>query len=176
MGRLVFGQVAEALRWAAESGQVVDRPRLRQPLHIPVQAVVYDGALRGVHLEELMTRHGLVVVNKVAAAPLSDAEKAERGGIKAAESYPLGSWEHDTNDGACTHTLAAVDGAIVEVTLDDTGDPAGGGLTRRRLPAAAGPHMPELRPAVARVGDRRRRAGGAAGARPGGARRPARAV
>jgi hypothetical protein len=32
-----------------------------------VQAVVHDGALRGVHIEKLMTRHGLVVVNKVAA-------------------------------------------------------------------------------------------------------------
>jgi hypothetical protein len=88
-----------------------------------VQCVVYDGALRGVHLERLMTRHGLVVVNKVAAAPLSDAEKAERNGVKAVKSYPLGVWEHDTDDGACTHTLAAVDGAIVEMTLDDTGDP-----------------------------------------------------
>ncbi|TKJ28478.1 hypothetical protein [Blastococcus sp. CCUG 61487] len=99
-----------------------------------VQAVVYDGALRGVHLEKLMTRHGLVVVNKVAAAPLSDAEKAERGGLKAVKSYPLGSWEHDTDDGACTHALAAVDGAIVEVTLGDTGDPVvAHRLTRRQV-------------------------------------------
>lgn len=88
-----------------------------------VQAVVYDGALRGVHLERLMTRHGLVPVNKVAAAPLTEAEKADRDGIKAVKTYPLGAWEHDTEDGACTHTLAAVDGAIVEVTLDDAGDP-----------------------------------------------------
>jgi hypothetical protein len=88
-----------------------------------VQAVVYDGALRGVHLEQLMTRHGLIVVNKVAAAPLTEAEKANRDGVKAVKTYPLGTWEHDTDTGACTHTLAAVDGAIVEMALDDTGDP-----------------------------------------------------
>lgn len=88
-----------------------------------VQAVVYDGALRGVHIEHLMTRHGLVVVNKVAASPLTEEAKAERNGIKATKSYPLGLWEHDTAAGACTHTLAAVDGAIVEMTLDDAGDP-----------------------------------------------------
>ena len=88
-----------------------------------VQAVVYDGALRGVHIEHLMTRHGLVVVNKVAASPLGDEAKAERNGSKANKSYPLGLWQHDTAAGPCTHTLAAVDGAIVEMTLDDAGDP-----------------------------------------------------
>jgi hypothetical protein len=88
-----------------------------------VQAVVYDGALRGVHIEELLTRHGLVVVNKVAAAPLSETEKADRDGVKAVKSFPLGAWEHDSDAGACVHTLAAVDGAIVEMTLDEVGEP-----------------------------------------------------
>ena len=34
-----------------------------------IQAVVYDGALRGRHIETLMSDLGLVVINKVAAAP-----------------------------------------------------------------------------------------------------------
>lgn len=48
-----------------------------------IQAVVYDGALRGVHIEQLMTRHGLIVINKVpAAAGGKDRELA------------LGTFEH----------------------------------------------------------------------------------
>lgn len=88
-----------------------------------VLCVVYDGALRGVHHEQLMTRHGLVLVNKVAAAPLTEEEKTQQDGVKATKSFPLGVWEHETSTGACTHTLAAVDGAIVEMVLDEAGDP-----------------------------------------------------
>ena len=35
----------------------------------------------------------------------------------------LGTWEHDTADGACTHHLAAIDGAVHEFALDETGTP-----------------------------------------------------
>jgi len=127
-GDAPYQRVVLAIGRAERPGQEADTAlRLIGDVHrvagAGVQAVVYDGALRGVHHEELMTRYGLLVVNKVAAAPLSVQEKAERGGEKAVKSFPLGVWEHDTDAGACTHTLAAVDGAIVEMTLADTGDP-----------------------------------------------------
>lgn len=92
------------------------------PLHriagAGIQAVVYDGAMRGVHIDEIMTRAGVVVVNKVHA---SARTAARRGKTTTPRWYTLGTWEHQTSTGACTHHLAAVDGAVSEITLDDAG-------------------------------------------------------
>jgi hypothetical protein len=43
-----------------------------------IQAIVYDGAMRGVHIDDLMTTHGLVVISKVHAS----AKTAVRRGKK----------------------------------------------------------------------------------------------
>ena len=83
-----------------------------------IQAVVYDGAMRGVHIDEIMTHLGLVAINKVHA---SAKTAARRGKNTNARHYALGSWVHDTDAGACTHHLAAVDGAVCELVLDDEG-------------------------------------------------------
>ena len=85
-----------------------------------VQAVVYDGALHGVHIEDLMTNCGVVVINKIAAAPTTDDEKL--AGVKAAKWLPLGVYTHPVGRRACRHTLAVEDGAVVETDLDDNGD------------------------------------------------------
>jgi hypothetical protein len=44
-------------------------------------------------------------------------------GGRAAKSFPLGTWEHHTTLGRCVHVLAAVNGAVSEIGLDETGDP-----------------------------------------------------
>jgi hypothetical protein len=95
-----------------------------------IQAIVYDGAMRGVHIDELMTSHGLLVINKVHAS----AKTAVRRGKKdpAPRWYALGTWEHEIPEGSCTHQLAAVDGAVSEIGLDETGKPVVIGRLERR--------------------------------------------
>jgi hypothetical protein len=88
-----------------------------------MKVLVYDGALRGTHIEDLMTSCGLIVVNKVAAQPLTEDARAARGCAKAPKWYPLGTWEHDTPTGPCTHQLSAVNGAVCQTGLDEAGEP-----------------------------------------------------
>lgn len=96
-----------------------------------IQAVVYDGAIRGRHIDDLMTHHGLLVINKVHA---SAKTAARRGKTTTPRWFALGTWEHDATPGdaragsvgaggSCTHTLAAVDGSVSEIGLDDEGRP-----------------------------------------------------
>lgn len=97
---------------------------LLQDLH-PVcgsgmQVVVYDGALRGTHIDTLMTGCGVLVVNKVHS---SSATAKRRGKTRKPRWHTLGTWQHDTTTGPCSHNLAAVDGAVTEVALDETGTP-----------------------------------------------------
>lgn len=93
--------------------------RLHEVAGAGIQAVVYDGAMRGVHIDDLLSSCGVLVINKVHAS----AETATRRGKTSATPrwFALGTWEHDIDDGACTHHLAAVDGAVHEIGLDDTG-------------------------------------------------------
>ncbi|MEV7431842.1 hypothetical protein AB0N29_19680 [Nocardioides sp. NPDC092400] len=92
-----------------------------------VQAAIYDGAMHGVHIEHLMRRYGWLVLAKTpaAGAPETGIEKplfVNHAG-KRQRSYPLGFHTHDTPAGSCRHQLAALDGAVVEIDLDDNGDP-----------------------------------------------------
>jgi hypothetical protein len=88
-----------------------------------IQAVIYDGAFQGPQVDEVMTSTGLVVINKVPSAPQTTVAKERSGGAKAPRWYPLGVWEHDVDTGSCGHSLAAVDGAVSEIGLDDAGQP-----------------------------------------------------
>lgn len=94
------------------------------PLHqiagAGIQAVVYDGAMRGAHIDELMTRAGVVVINKVHSSSKTAARRGKSGNPRW---FTLGTWEHDAPVGMCTHQLAAVDGAVAEIGLDDAGRP-----------------------------------------------------
>ena len=86
-----------------------------------IQAVVYDGAMRGTHIDDLMTTCGVLVINKVHA---SAKNAARQGKTVPARWFTLGIWEHAVAGGrACTHQLAAIDGAVHEVGLDDAGGP-----------------------------------------------------
>ncbi|MGB8650071.1 MAG: hypothetical protein WCD35_05355 [Mycobacteriales bacterium] len=94
--------------------------RLHQVAGSGIQAVVYDGAMRGVHIDRLMTGCGVLVINKVHAS----AQTAQRKGKDTPPRwYALGTWEHDGTAGACTHQLAALDGAVHEIGLTDDGSP-----------------------------------------------------
>ena len=92
-----------------------------------VQAVIYDGALHGKHIEAIMRRYGYLVLANLPTGAPADPDTAaplvlnDRG--RRARSYPLGPVSHDTPLGACTHQLAALDGRVVEIGLDETGDP-----------------------------------------------------
>lgn len=79
-----------------------------------IQAVVYDGALRGTHHETIMSELGLIVVNKVHPHTNNDEHRTWR-------TIPLGQWTHTTRHGPCTHTLVTHNGAVHDTQLDDTG-------------------------------------------------------
>ena len=82
-----------------------------------ITAAVYDGAFRGVHLDRLMRRSGLVVINKLHAAARNDTTTAPR-------RRPLGTFTHPAGRrGTCTHTLHVEDGTVVDVALADDGSP-----------------------------------------------------
>lgn len=84
-----------------------------------IQAVVYDGAFQGAHIDRIMRTTGLVVANKVAAAGRND------NGDILPKRRPLGTHTHEVRNGrkTCRHTLHAVDGSIVDVAIADDGTP-----------------------------------------------------
>lgn len=100
-----------------------------------VQAVVYDGALRGSHLHTLMDRHGIVVINKVHPATRNGDERTYR-------TIPLGTWTHRVGRRDCEHHLAVHHGDIHDAVATDDGTIAlSPALTRtqiRRHPRANG--------------------------------------
>jgi hypothetical protein len=131
-GSRVVLAVAAVPRPGQEAATAVETARsLWQVAGSGMQAFVYDGALRGVHIDELMTQCGLVVINKVHRITRRRGQDADGAPNDAHESrktpgrwHTLGTWTHDTPDGDCHHQLAAVDGAVSEVGLDDAGAPA----------------------------------------------------
>lgn len=91
-----------------------------------ITAVVYDGAFHGVHIDHLMRRHGLIVINKVAAAARTDDDVVTK-------RRPLGSYRHTTADGnECTHTLHIDNGTVIDVALADDGTPVTVSTATRR--------------------------------------------
>lgn len=92
-----------------------------------IHAVVYDGAMRGIHHETLMTELGLIVLNKVHPA-------TNKNGARTWRTLPLGTWTHDTKHGTCTHTLVVHNGAVHDSTLTAKGTlTIGEPLTRQQV-------------------------------------------
>lgn len=106
---LAHAHVAEQGR---EADRAVDLVR-RIHAHAPdgVAAVVYDGAFRGTHHHTLMTDLGVVVINK----PHGTRSDKPR-------TVTLGTWDHETIAGPCTHTLVSHGGNVCDATLDDAGN------------------------------------------------------
>lgn len=90
-----------------------------------IQLVVYDGAFRGVHIDDVMRRHGYVVISKMPTSTGDDhtlqAVRLPNG--RTAKSYPLGMVSHDTPLGECSHILGTIGGRVVQLDLDEGGDP-----------------------------------------------------
>ena len=109
---------------------------IRRALGDDLQAVVYDGAFHGVHINHIMRHYGYVVIAKPGTMTADEAAPAavRLPGGRAAKSFPLGTWEHHTSLGRCVHVLAAVNGAVSEIGLDEAGDPLLlGQLARRQV-------------------------------------------
>ncbi|WP_460966695.1 hypothetical protein [Pedococcus soli] len=131
---LTIGRVEAAGREAETAVTLLGD--LRRAFGDELQAVVYDGAFRGVHLDQVMRRYGYVPISKpgtyAAAETAPSAVRLPNG--RSAKSFPLGTWTHDTPTGPCTHILAAVNGAVSEIGLDESGDPVLlGQLARRQV-------------------------------------------
>lgn len=96
-----------------------------------IQAVVYDGAFRGVHIEEIMRSYGYLVIAKQATGSTADEDAAMAATTqlvmtptgRRARSFPLGPVTHDLPTGTCHHHLASIGGQVVEIGLDEAGDP-----------------------------------------------------
>lgn len=90
-----------------------------------IHLVVYDGAFRGVHIDHIMRHHGYLVISKIPTGEPDDrtlqAVRIPNG--RTAKSYPLGVVTHPTPTGACGHHLATIGGRVVQLDLDEGGDP-----------------------------------------------------
>ncbi len=95
---------------------------------VGVQAVIYDGAMRGTHIDQVMSRYGwLALVKHPTRDTSSDVAGTQmlkvRGGRRA-RGLLLEPVKHETADGGtCVHQLAALSTGVVEIDLDETGDP-----------------------------------------------------
>lgn len=109
---------------------------VRRALGDDLQAVVYDGAFHGVHIDRIMRSYGYVVISKPGTLAGADSAPAtlRLPSGRTAKTYALGAWEHLGTTGQCVHVLAAVNGAVSEVGLDEGGDPVLlGQLARRQV-------------------------------------------
>ncbi len=112
---LAVGRVDEPGREAATAVSLIQQAHaVAGP---GIQAAVYDGAFRGTHHETLMSRLGVVVINKV-----HSARAATDTTDRIVRTLPIGVWTHDRPGGTCSHTIAAVDGALVEIDHDEQGE------------------------------------------------------
>lgn len=91
-----------------------------------VQVAIYDGAFRGKHIDEVMRRYGWLTISKQPTYSNEDLATAAivRGPDgRRVPSIPLGIASHKVGGRECHHTLAAINGAVTQIDLDDTGDP-----------------------------------------------------
>lgn len=90
-------------------------------------AVVYDGAFTGVHIDQVMTRYGVLALSPMPkdsrTRDVETTQLARTAGGAKVRTHPLGFAQHDTPTGPCLHQIAAVDGAVAQIDLDDAGEP-----------------------------------------------------
>ena len=99
--------------------------------------MVYDGAFRGTHHQQVMSDLGWIPINKVHPA-------THRRGVRTWRTLPLGTYQHAAGRRVCTHTLVAHNGSVHDATTNDRGDTVlSAPLDRhqvRRYPRADGRH------------------------------------
>lgn len=91
------------------------------------QVVVYDGAFRGIHIDQIMRECGWITIaptqkHRTPIDPEAPAAIRLPNGTLA-RGYLLAPVTHTTPTGTCTHTLATVNGRAVEIDLNIDGDP-----------------------------------------------------
>lgn len=92
---LAVGRVDEPGREAATAVSLIQQAHaVAGP---GIQAAVYDGAFRGTHHETLMSRLGVVVINKV-----HSARAATDTTDRIVRTLPIGVWTHDRPGGTGT--------------------------------------------------------------------------
>lgn len=98
-----------------------------------VQAVIYDGAFHGSHIDEVMQRYGYLVISKIPTGEGVDGalEAIRTPSGRLAKSHPLGYAIHQLPTGPCRHAIAAIGGRLVQLDLDDRGDPVVVAVPRR---------------------------------------------
>jgi hypothetical protein len=110
-----------------EAGAAVDLLRdIHRVAGNGIEVAIFDGAFRGTHIDEIMTRYGYQVIAK--QPTYTDEDLATAAIVKGPDgrrvpSIPLGIATHNIEIGVCRHTLAAINGAVAEIDLDDSGDP-----------------------------------------------------
>jgi hypothetical protein len=92
-----------------------------------VETVVYDGAIRGAHIDHIMSNYGYLVIAKQpeldATTDPVPASLVLTSDGKRYPNYPIGTVTHDGTNGACAHHLIAINGRPADVGLDESGDP-----------------------------------------------------
>jgi hypothetical protein len=134
----------------AEAGTAVTLLRdVHRAAGAGIHAVIYDGALRGVHIDLIMSDYGYLVIAKQHSDTTSQdkrqREVEDLTGVRLVQTptgrrarcYPLGTITHDLATGTCAHQIAAAAGQVVEIDLDETGDPViTGQLVRKAVKRA----------------------------------------
>lgn len=121
--RRVILDILHAPKAGGEAKHALDLFDDLLPLMPGAMVVVYDGALRGVHLDHLMRTHGII--------PL--ARLRNKRGAETLDRY-LGAVTHHRADGSKgTLEIHLVDGAPCVRQLDDEGNPHATPLARLKL-------------------------------------------
>jgi hypothetical protein len=132
---LILGMDASPNTEAETAMDLIDRLS-RTKIGRRILCVIYDKALRGVHLERILTLYGYIPVVKVALAPTDEEERAEREAASAGPKFKelvVGPVDHTTRSGRkCHHLLHSVNGKVIEVDHYGEGKLAPVGAPYRR--------------------------------------------
>jgi hypothetical protein len=107
-----------------EAQAALDMLHAIRPLAPGALAVVWDKALRGVHLDEIYKELGLIPVVEVHAKENPEGRKGRQAGTFVPKTVDLEEVEITSPDGSRSRVMVASDNGWASIkTLTDTGDP-----------------------------------------------------
>ena len=110
--------------YGGEAGVALECFRRLAPLAPGAQGIVYDGAMRGAHIDAIMTELGLLTINKVHAAEVH-VRKGRKGGRRRPKERLIETKEVRLPDGSTEMLpIYSRDGAAGIGKLNVTGDMA----------------------------------------------------
>lgn len=104
-------------RQGREAGVLVSCLKRLGPLLPGAVGVIYDGALRGTHIERIQRGLGWLVICPVTAA------RVDPNGGRVERSVYFDTISHVISKKECRHELYCVGGRLVETDVDETGAP-----------------------------------------------------